>query len=257
MIAEQPSLLADLRPVIEKAVKHLPGEVRYRAQNSFEGFRRAKTLLPIDREIASFRAITAEEEAAAALFRSLQIRGYAGAESLSLKLHQHKVAATFFLSAITHALVGDAEAQVSVTVRADPPKVTIALPVKQFAGLDDAPDNLHLELVEPLGLTYRSYGDAPDDRFEKAIKKAAGDRNVDKLIAKAANARNRILYAHDTGAPISQATIESIAVRERNADLFLLLAIAVLQVETQQAMATQCLQAFLKVIKRAQAEVFT
>lgn len=250
-------MLAQLRPIIQKAIKNLPPQVRHRAENAYDGFARAKALLSIDREMASFRAITAEEEAASALFRSLQLRGYEGAELLDLKRHQHKAAAPFFLRAVSYALVGDGAATVTITVNADPPSIVVALPVTQFSGLEDTPGNVHLVLTEPLGLCYTRYGTGPDERFDHAVKKAAGDRSVDKLIEKAANSRNRILYAHDGGRPVSQVTLSSIEIRERNADLCVLLAIAVLQVEGRQPMAMECLEGFLKVIKRQRSEVFT
>ena len=82
-----------MRDAIRLAVENLPDEVRFRAINSFEGFDRARRLISFDREMASFRAITAEEEAVAALFRSLQIRNYPGADRLSLYSHRRKATA--------------------------------------------------------------------------------------------------------------------------------------------------------------------
>jgi hypothetical protein len=78
---------------------------------------------------------------------------------------------------------------------------------------------------------------------------------MSKLIASEANARNRILYAHDSGPPRSQATTQSIEQRERSARLCLLLAIAVMQVNDHQGMALQCLAGFLKVVGRSAAAV--
>jgi len=62
--------------LLPKAIDKLPPEVRYRAKNALDGFERARALLEIDREVASFRAITAAEEAASASIRSLQLREY-------------------------------------------------------------------------------------------------------------------------------------------------------------------------------------
>jgi len=253
----QPSMLESLRPTIQKAIPYLPKEVRFRAENAYEGFRRAKLLLPVDREIASFRAITAEEEAAATLFRSLQLRKYPGSEYLSVRQHQHKAAAGFFLNAVTYALVGRGSIDLRLTLTIDPPAVQIALPLNQFTSLKDAPERFHVVLAEPLGIFSQKEGVAANEHFDEAVAKVAGDRNVNKLIDGAANSRNKILYAHDSGVPASKVTMESIKAREQLADLFILLAIAVLQVETHQAMALQCLSGFLKVLGRPQPEVFT
>ncbi len=239
--------------LLPKAIRKLSPEVRYRAENALDGFARAKALLPIDREIASFRAITAAEEAASALIRSLQLREYPGAHSVDLRKHPHKAAVPFFLNAVRHEIAGDREIDLTVTLSADPPKLTVALPVRQFVDLPDDLANVHLELADPLGMVGSRPGVAESDYFDAAVQRVAGSRKVDKWIASEANARNRILYAHDGGLPCSQATLRSIEQRERSANLCLLLAIAVMQVDHHQGMALQCLAGFLKVIGRAGA----
>ena len=239
--------------MLAEAVTRLPPEVRYRAQNALDGFARAKVLLPIDREMASFRAITAAEEAASALIRSLQLRAYPGASSVDLRKHAHKAAVQFFLNAVRHELAGDREIDLTVTLSADPPKLVVALPVRQFVDLPDDLANVHIELVEPLGLIGSKLGVDEEDFFDEAVQRVAGSRKVDKLIASVANARNRILYAHDAGLPRSEATLQSIEQRERDGRLCLLLAIAVMQVKHHQGMALQCLAAFLKIIRRSRA----
>ena len=239
--------------LLPEALRNLPPEVRYRAENALDGFARAKALLPIDREIASFRAITAAEEAASALIRSLQLRDYPGAHLVDLYKHPHKAAVPFFLHAVRHELAGDREIDLTVTLSASPPKLTVALPLRQFIDLPDDRANLHIELVEPLGLVSSRPGVAEIDFFDAAVQRVAGSRKVDRLIASEANARNRILYAHDGGLPRSQATLQSIEQRERSAKLCLLLTIAIMQVDHHQGMALQCLAGFLKVIRRSGA----
>lgn len=237
--------------LLPEAIRKLPPEVRYRAENALDGFARAKVLLPIDREMASFRAITAAEEAASVLIRSLQLRGYPGAHLVDLRRHAHKAAVPFFLNAVRHEIAGDREIDLTVTLSANPPKLTVALPVRQFVDLPDDLANVHLELAEPLNMVGSRPGVAEGEYFDAAVQRVAGSRKVDKLIASEANARNRILYAHDAGLPCSQATLQSIEQRERAAKLCLLLAIAVMQVDHHQGMAIQCLAGFLKVIGRS------
>jgi hypothetical protein len=239
--------------LLPEAIRKLAPEIRYRAENALDGFIRAKALLPIDREIASFRAITAAEEAASALIRSLQLREYPGAHLVDLRKHPHKAAVPLFLNAVRHEIAGDKEIDLTVTLSADPPKLTVALPVRQFVGLPDDLANVHIQLVDPLGMVSSKPGVRESDYFDDAVQRVAGSRKVDKLIASEANARNRILYAHDGGLPRSQATLQSIEQRERNAKLCLFLAIAVMQVDHHQGMALQCLAGFLKVIGRSDA----
>lgn len=237
--------------LLPEAVRNLPPEVRYRAENALDGFTRARTLLSSDREMASFRAITAAEEAASALIRSVQLRGYPGADLIDLRSHAHKAAVPFFLNAVRHEIARHGAIDLTLTLSANPPKLTVALPVRQFADLPDHLVNAHLQLADPLGIIGSRPGVSDGEFFDAAVQRVAGSRKVDKLIAKSANARNRILYAHDSGLPRSQATLQSINQREQSAKLCLLLAIAVMQVEHQQGMALQCLKGFLKVIGRA------
>lgn len=246
-----PKQLAPILALLPQAVRQLPAPVRYRAENALEGFSKANALLLLDREIASFRAITAAEEAASALIRSLQLREYPGADLIDLWRHPHKAAVPFFLNAVRHELAGDSTIEMTVTLSVDPPKLTVALPISQFVSLAEDMAKFHIELVDPLGMVGSKAGVEATEFFDEAVRKVAGSRKVDKLIASEANARNRILYAHDGGLPSSQVTQEAIEIRKRGGILCILLAIAVLQVEHHQSFALQCLSGFLKVIGRA------
>lgn len=119
-----------------------------RAQNSLTGFERARALLDIDREMAGFRAITAEEEAATALFRSLQLRGYEGANRIRLKDHFTKSALGPFIRAVQHSLSSGGNLTLRLTLEVAAPKLTVRLPLAQF----DLPDEFELTLAQPLGM---------------------------------------------------------------------------------------------------------
>lgn len=239
-------LVGKFREPLRLAVSNLPRPVKLRAENALSGFDRARRLLDVDREMASFRAITAEEEAAAALFRSFQLRGYPGAELLSLKDHNHKAALGPFIQAVRHQLATTGWFTMTVQLNSSAPSLAISLPMSQF-GMDH-PDNLHLALVQPLGVVSSFPGIEPDDHFDRSLKVVAGSRQVNKLIRSEANARNHLLYASDSSLPRSAATLASIETRQRRAEIALLLSIAVLQTDELQAMAAQCLRAFLKVL---------
>jgi hypothetical protein len=236
--------------LLPRALAKLPPPVRFRGENALNGFAKAKTLLSIDREMASFRAITAVEEAASALIRSLQLRGYPRSDVIDLKRHSHKIAVPFFLAAVQQTLYDQGRLTIVIKLFVDPPKLTVALPIRQFVELPQHLSDLHLEFVDPLGMQGSTPGIDLDRYFDAAVTKIAKSRKVDKLIAEAANARNRILYAHDTGTPTSGVTLESISIREGQGRLCLLLAIAVLQVDHHQNFALQCLEGYLKVIGR-------
>lgn len=66
--------VARIQEALGRLTATLPGAIRYRFENTLENADRSFALLSCDREMASFRAITAEEEAATALIKCLQQR---------------------------------------------------------------------------------------------------------------------------------------------------------------------------------------
>lgn len=74
----------DIHLRIEEAIEKLKvPRIRHACRNAFNHLRKAWVLHPIDAEMSSFRAITAEEEAAAAVIRALRHKHYPNAEKLS------------------------------------------------------------------------------------------------------------------------------------------------------------------------------
>jgi len=126
-----------------------------------------------------------------------------GADLIDLRSHSHKAAVPFFLNAVRHELAGDRQIDLTVTLTVDPPKLTVALPARQFVDLPDDLTNMHLELAQPLGMVGSKPGLPNAEFFDAAVHRVAGSRKV----ASEAKARNRILYAHDSGLPRSRATM--------------------------------------------------
>lgn len=76
------------------------GKVRWAALNALEHLEMADKISGLDPNMAAFRAICAEEEAASSLIYSIQGAKYAGSESVRAKAHPHKQAIIFFIKAI-------------------------------------------------------------------------------------------------------------------------------------------------------------
>lgn len=241
-----------LEDVLRLAVQKLQKPVRMRAVNSLDGFDRAFALLDVDREMASFRAITAQEEAAAALFRSLQIRNYPGSERLDLRWHDHKAALWPVLDAARMA-IGEAFRQVEFSISADPPEIRVALKLANL--VENLPPDLaraHLQLVHPLDVL-RSSGGKPDD-FAAEIQKIVevhGGAPIRDHVRSVANSRNTILYASDQSLPKSAATRETLAQRKQQAVMALCLCVGVLQTRQHQNYALQALECFLRILDKA------
>ena len=79
---------------------------RSRIRNALNHLERAWGLRDTDLEMAAFRAITAEEEAASGLMYSLQEIGYLNSEKLRPKFHWHKSAVTPFVAVISQFFAG-------------------------------------------------------------------------------------------------------------------------------------------------------
>lgn len=251
-----------MRDALRLAVEKLPQPIRTRARNAFQGFDRARKLLEIDREMASFLAITSEEEAVAALFRSLQIRKYPDSDKLNLYKHELKSALAPFLSAVLKSLVaGGQSLNLRVTIDMSAPSLEVQIPLRQFGIVLTDTEEHCLQLVEPLGIVGTKEGLAnPADFFDAHIAEVARDANVKdirRFVRDQANNRNKILYASDSSLPRSKATEADIETRQKRADTALLLSIAVLQTPGHQGMALQCLAAFLKMVRKASDDAMT
>lgn len=86
---------------LEEAIEKInPPRVRHACRSALNHLRKAWTLHPIDAEMSLFRAITAEEEAATAVIRALNVRKHPNAERLKERQHQHKAAIWPFITAI-------------------------------------------------------------------------------------------------------------------------------------------------------------
>ena len=85
------------RELIKIIANEAKGFVRFSAENAVRHMEKAWLLQKIDPEMALFRAITAEEEAATSLFLTLKERRYENSEKLNSKTtHTNKPWSPFF-----------------------------------------------------------------------------------------------------------------------------------------------------------------
>jgi hypothetical protein len=86
-----------LKYIEQKTAKRL---VRNCARNSMHHLERAFKIKDVDPEMAVFRSITAEEEAATAIFIALKEKHYNNADKIQYKKHPYKQALGPFIRAI-------------------------------------------------------------------------------------------------------------------------------------------------------------
>lgn len=239
---------------LQEAILKLKGRPRHCAVNSIRGLKRAWLIADIDPEIAYFRALTAEEEAATALIFALKHRRYPGAEKLDYNYHPHKAGLAPFLGAIETVF---AESNLPIpSVKLDyestPPRIEVSFAAEAFG----MPSGYKMSPDEPLNGVF-SVGDSSDPSanvFDEALERYArskGSDSVVKAIQEEANLRNRLLYAADNGIIKVERVDFVLIAKSRPITLMLTLAVAILQTRKHQLLPAQALESYLRIFDRA------
>lgn len=199
------------RAVFELLMK-APPDIKHRVRSSTQGIMKAWGLKDLDKNMACFRAITAQEEAESAIIHSLKRRNYSNAKKLRPYDHTHKTSVFYIVSAFTELfpmLKGFVEA--SFTIEHDDELGKIA-PKIRFK-LVGSKDERAFYPIPPLNFQINS-GEGEDKvlhNFEVEIKKLTsrkGHDNFLKYLKEDANIRNEILYASNQGVPHVSMNVE-------------------------------------------------
>lgn len=187
--------------IFECIINKAKGYSRHCARNSAHHMERALRLNEIDREMAVFRAITAEENAATAIFLVLKEQCYRNADKIKFKDHAYKQALEPFLRAISKFVEGwsnepgfpfGPEYSLFLIEQGSEKKLSFSF---QFQGQA-------ITCIPPLGFSIKL-----NDRMyffeQELLRIASGDSRQDiiKYIKRMANRRNQVLYAQDRGIP--------------------------------------------------------
>lgn len=206
--------------------------------------------------MAVFRSLTAQEEAATAVFLALQLKKqkYEGAGYLKPRNHRHKIALAPYLDTIADPLREMLKANglnvATIWTGADePPYVVTAITIKASGRVDLLPD--------PLCMTVTDHNGAVVD-FGSVVRSAVTEkttRAVEDAIVELANFRNEILYAHSTGMkevkpPIDDAVL--LAERRVYSQLVLFLMIALCP--RPQPLVQQALDGLLSILRVVDAK---
>lgn len=239
---------------LQAAILRLKGRPRHCATHAFKGLKRAWKIAEIDPEMAYFRAITAEEEAATALIFALKHRKYPGADKLDYSHHPHKAGITPFLRAIenTFSELKLPPPQYRLVFNSEPPGIYIQF-LSENLGL---PPGYILEPDHPLNGFLGLEGDSQKSRaiFTGALENYAknkGKASVLRVIHEEANIRNKLLYAADNGIPHVQNVDSVLLAKSRPISIIISLTIAILQTREHQLLVLQALEAYLHIFNRA------
>lgn len=147
--------LSEWQVAVEEASNRLVPRVKHRARSAFEHLRKAWRLRGLDNEMAIFRAITAEEEAATALILALQIQCYPGADQLRPWNHVHKSAFWPLILAVNNFLSRSSMPQPIVSLsKGDEAWVKIRIDITALTGGTGEP--VWAEPDQPLNFAVRS-----------------------------------------------------------------------------------------------------
>ncbi|MGC5197864.1 hypothetical protein, partial [Aphanothece microscopica] len=187
--------------IFECIVNNASGQSRHCARNSVHHLERATRLKEIDPEMAVLRAITAEEEAATAIFLVLKEKGYHNAEKIRFKDHAYKHALEPFLRAIfkfveawskepgfpfgseySLFLIGsESERKLSLSFQFQGQTITCDPPLGFSIKLNDRVYFFEQELLE--------------------IASGESRQDIIRYVKRMANHRNKVLYAQASGIP--------------------------------------------------------
>jgi hypothetical protein len=244
--------LTEFQKKVEVVILTTPPRGKHSARNAIRHIKKAWELREIDREIAVFRAITGEEEAATAIFHSLKRHKYAGAEQLNPYNHVHKAAVYPFFMAVGAMLSilnrENLNPQVVLNTDVEHPKIKLRLLT---------PDKLHYIYPQP-PLHYSIKRDGEIYDFSDELKMISGSdqvKAIDKQIKMLANERNELLYAHQGGIlTFTQPVDEIIKDQMRKIFVFLTVYLLIDQYPEHQWFVQQTLNAFLVILGKLPAD---
>jgi hypothetical protein len=218
------------------------------ARNAFRHICKAWRLQETDLEMAAFRAITAEEEAATAIFHALKKRKYKGSEKLKRHNHIHKNALVPFCIAVAGALALTEElfkSKLYFDKEEIPPRFRVRIDVSSIV-----PDCKYAFPEPPLHFNMHM-NDKPYDFSDKindiVLKNKSSD--ITKYLEERANKRNRLLYAAAEGVPEVTSLGNFLPIQRTNVLMLVILYLMIDPYPKKQLFVQQSLQAFLKTLK--------
>jgi len=243
--------LNSVQQKISELITTTPVPGRHAARSAIRHIQRAWRLRDVDLEMAVFRAITGEEEAARAIFHSLQRRQYSGASRLNWRRHEHKAAVAPFFDIVVRFVNEIPHLQAHLKWNKEDPSAFLELGIR-IAGF---PPRQWMYPIPPLNFSLSANEQVHD--FAPEIAAVASDANIESiqhLIERRANERNRLLYASDEGIPNVGGPLDGY-LRSQRDTIFRMLGVYMLidPFPDQQLLVQQALNAFLTIVPRLKA----
>ena len=236
--------LSKLDAAILDCLKEAKGRPRHCAWNSVRHLERAWALADIDAQMALFRAITAEEEAATAVFIAVKQLGYPNADRLNHRRHDQKQGLFPFLMAVNNFLAsfegGLPPVRLAVVTVDGSRRLILRIQVL---------DGRMGEPQPPLNFSVTDLGAQRRVRFTAQLAGLAsttGSQEISDHLRNAANLRNELLYAGDDGIPGIKGDIRpELAARQQRVLVLLRAFCLIFPYQTHALFVQQALDAFL------------
>lgn len=215
----EPFAKTEFEKCLEQLILETPAPGKHCARNAFRHLEKASQLADYDQEMAAFRAITAEEEAASAVFHALRRHKYDGWQKLNARDHRQKNGVIPFCLAIQKVLEEcdkDWELEPQLTFDLDAKKIGVRFNPKKM--LNTEHDTATFD--PPLEFSLRSNSVLHD--FSKQLEYVAVKQQADSFAAhlrERANRRNSLLYASAQGVPTVRLNKFLLRQRERVGDI--------------------------------------
>ncbi|MHB0704276.1 hypothetical protein ACX4MT_18865 [Roseomonas mucosa] len=247
---------------LEASVAKMPGRVGHCLVNAFRHIHMASQIFEVDQEMAALRSITAEEEAATALFISLKNKKYHGASLLEHRNHLHKNAVGIFLYAVRQVISKSNSVknfQLSLNSKLEIPRIDLSFKISELGVVADA--DLYIQPDNPLNFSMRhimANGATSNVDFVKqmsGILSALDEDDIIRKLKEVANYRNHLLYATDNALPNEKIERQFIDEKLNMVRAISILSIITNQTAQKQLFISQCLSAFLKILKKADEKI--
>lgn len=241
---------------VEAGINDCKGAVKNCAKNALYHLRMAWNLRDTDLEMAVFRGITAEEEAASSVFYTLKNQRYKNSNRIKFKEHTYKQALYPYIRSILHYLGGLNEHNGSPIENYNIQHVDHSHRKALQLNLKLRNAEYYASPIPPLHFNISNPDTGKVYTFEYSFKQIAQGEAYDsalKYVKEIADTRNRILYATARGQPRVEGDIASY-IKEQKAKVFSMLIIVLLVDpwldEGYSAFVQQALDGFLFLLER-------
>lgn len=186
------------------------------ARSAVRHLTRAWRLRDLDLGMALFRCLTAEEEAATAVFLALKSRQYDGAVRLTHRSHRDKTALVPFFRAVSANFAKVVSAEMNPMIMLDERGPTPRMRVRiTYTPPGFTPKWAFPE--PPLHFSLKVNDELHDFRDElQELASSVGLDDINDHIEEQKNLRNRILYATPEGVPEIEGDGETLVLRRRD-----------------------------------------